>query len=86
MKGTGKIRLFSSGSEIKPLIQHLMGSNLLVRTCERKAVLLSNRGQVSSGGYKEEPLTVPYCHLQGRNVHRRLISLYKVHFKLVQLD
>lgn len=75
MKGTGKIWLFSSGSEIKPLIQHLIGSNLSVRTCERKAVAPSNRGQVSSGGYGAEPLTVHYYNQQVRIIHRRLISL-----------
>lgn len=33
-KGTGKNQLFSSHSEMKPLLEHLMDSNLIVRTRE----------------------------------------------------
>lgn len=42
-KGTRKIQLFSSRSEMKPLLEHLMDSNVMVRTGERKAVALSKK-------------------------------------------
>lgn len=42
-KGTRKIQLFSSRSEMKPLLEHLMDSNIMASTRERKAVALSKK-------------------------------------------
>lgn len=86
MKTTVKNLLFFSVHEIKPLIQHLVVSNVFIKS----VAVVSRGGEASSSGYGKESLTTmsKEKHLKDANFTAGIsaISLYIAYFKLVELN